>query len=203
MRSSLPFLVSLTTLASAISITQPALNSTYAAGSTITVNWTTVDTDPTTFSLYLWNFVYWPPTYSALALDIPTSELSHAVQIPCDATPEWGYQISGINGTNVYIIYAQSDRFFVSENLDAESCVDTTTATPSTCAAASTVYVTPGTVPKTIGWNSDYSHPVTLDHVPTPAPVASASSGPDDFHTVRVTTTLGVAGGEEDDCGSE
>ncbi|KAL7657247.1 hypothetical protein ACMYSQ_003436 [Aspergillus niger] len=147
MRSAIPFILSLGSLAAAISITEPTLNSTYAAGSTITVNWTTVDTDPTTFSLYLWNFVYWPPSYVPLALDIPTSDLSYPVQIPCDTDPEWGYQISGINGTNVYIIYAQSERFFVSDVANATECVDTSVTAPgasatSTCPAASTVYVT-------------------------------------------------------------
>ncbi|GLA26504.1 hypothetical protein M752DRAFT_336886 [Aspergillus phoenicis ATCC 13157] len=172
MRSVIPFILSLGSLAAAISITEPALKSTYAAGSTITVNWTT-----------------------------------------------WGYQISGINGTNVYIIYAQSEKFFISDVANATECVDTSVTAPgasatSTCPAASTVYVTvsptasrsalfhhnhhlehhllhdhfshlpapsatpapvissrsvkPGIVPKTIGWCSDYSHPVTLDKVPTP-----------------------------------
>lgn len=211
MRSVIPLLVSLCSLATAIEITSPAANSTYAAGSTVTVEWTSVDTDPTNFSLYLWNFVSWPPSYVPLALNVPTSDLLYSVQIPCDTNPEWGYQISGINGTNVYVIYAQGDKFTVSEPVQGTSCVDSTPVpTTSTCpsAAASTVYVTvsptgpssrhfhhsshvhphpspsttststsenvkPGIVPKTIGWCSDYSHPVTLDKVPTPTPSAA------------------------------
>ncbi|KAJ5999266.1 hypothetical protein N7451_007076 [Penicillium sp. IBT 35674x] len=208
MRSAIPLIVSFASLVAAIDITNPAANTTYAAGSTINVEWTSVDTDPTNFSLYLWNFVSWPPSYVPLAIDVPTSDLSHSVQIPCDTNPEWGYQISGINGTNVYIIYAQGDKFTVSDPVNSTACVDTTPlSTTSTCpsAAASTVYVTvsptgpssrpfhhhhhshvppapspstastftseyvkPGIVPKTIGWCSDYSHPVTLDKVPTP-----------------------------------
>ncbi|KAH1492510.1 hypothetical protein KXX06_002769, partial [Aspergillus fumigatus] len=118
MRSVIPLVVSLGSLAAAINITSPAANITYAAGSTVTVRWTSVDTDPTNFSLYLWNFVSWPPTYVPLALDIPTADLSYSVQIPCDTNPEWGYQISGINGTNVYIIFAQGDKFTVSEPVE-------------------------------------------------------------------------------------
>ncbi|KAJ5935087.1 hypothetical protein N7466_004634 [Penicillium verhagenii] len=213
MRSVIPLVVSLASLAAAIDITSPAANSTYAAGSTVNVEWTSVDTDPTNFSLYLWNFVSWPPSYVPLALDVPTSDLSYSVQIPCDTNPDWGYQISGINGTNVYIIYAQGDKFTVSDA--ASGCVDTASSATSTCpsAAASTVYVTvsptgpssrpfhhhphhshvlpspspstastlssgyvkPGIVPKTIGWCSDYSHPVTLDKVPTPTPSSDSS----------------------------
>ncbi|GKZ31983.1 hypothetical protein AbraIFM66950_000982 [Aspergillus brasiliensis] len=251
MRFSIPFIISLGSLAAAISITEPAANSTYAAGSTITVNWTTVDTDPTTFSLYLWNFVYWPPSYVPLAIDIPTSDLSYAVQIPCDTDPEWGYQISGINGTNVYIIYAQSEKFFVSDTANATDCVDANVTAPgglfptSTCPAASTVYVTvsptasssalfhhhnhhhdhsthllpappsstpapapassssrsvkPGIVPKTIGWCSDYSHPVTLDKVPTPTvalyeTVTVSKASTQDVSIVTATTTVSVVG---------
>jgi hypothetical protein len=211
MRSVISLLVFLCFQATAIEITSPAANSTLAAGSTVTVEWTSVDTDPTNFSLYLWNFVSWPPSYVPLALNVPTSDLFYSVQIPCDTNPEWGYQISGINGTNVYIIYAQGDKFAVSESVKGTSCVDTSPfPTTSTCtsAAASTVYVTvsptgpssrhfhhsshvhlhpspsttstftsenvkPGIVPKTIGWCSDYSHPVTLDKVPTPTPSAA------------------------------
>lgn len=80
-----------------------------------------------------------------------------------------------IIGTNVYVIYAQSDEFTVG----GDSCEDpVTTSTASTCAAAATVTVTvspahanattaPGLVPKTIGWCSGYSEPVTLAAVPT------------------------------------
>jgi hypothetical protein len=226
MRSVIPLIVSLASLVTAIQITSPAANTTYAAGSTITVDWTSVDTDPTNFSLYLWNFVSWPPSYVPLATDVLTSDLSHSVQIPCDTNPEWGYQISGINGTNVYIIYAQGDKFTVSKPVTA--CVDSgLLPTTSTCpsAATSTVYVTvsptspsssffnhhshvnhhthvlpapsssttstltsayvkPGIVPKTIGWCSDYSHPVTLDKVPTPTPSVANDSRESDISPV-------------------
>ncbi|RAL08535.1 GPI anchored serine-threonine rich family protein [Aspergillus homomorphus CBS 101889] len=278
MRLSTPaILASITTLASAISITRPGLNATYAAGSTITVNWTSVDTDPSHFSLYLWNFESWPPSYVPLAVDIATAELSHRVEIPCDTAPEWGYQISGINGTNVYIIYTQSEKFTVAEpvhpcteRVPSSSGVLSASRTPAaqpTCAAAptTTVYVTvsptgsssalhhhhhssyshhhhdhsasvsshvlpnatpavpvvvpvvtsrtktvkPGIVPKTIGWCSDYSHPVTLKDVPTPtAPVVEVSTGlttavvtaapsaGEEVVVQTVTTTISVAGEE-------
>ncbi|CDM31813.1 Cell wall beta-glucan synthesis [Penicillium roqueforti FM164] len=176
MRFVISLVVSLASLVAAIEITSPAANTTYAAGSTVNVEWTSVDTDPTNFSLYLWNFVSWPPSYVPLAIDVPTSDLSYSVQIPCETTPDWGYQISGINGTNVYIIYAQGEKFTVDNADNSTACVDTPLPTTSICpnAAASTVYVTPGIVPKTIGWCSDYSHPVTLDKVPAPTPTLSA-----------------------------
>lgn len=44
-------------LASAIQFTDPAANATLTKGSNFDLSWTTVDTDPTTFSVYLVNFV--------------------------------------------------------------------------------------------------------------------------------------------------
>ncbi|KAE8349999.1 Ser-Thr-rich glycosyl-phosphatidyl-inositol-anchored membrane family-domain-containing protein [Aspergillus coremiiformis] len=251
MRFLLPMSLVLTPLVSAINIMNPAANSTYAAGSTITVNWTTVDTDPSQFSLYLWNFVSWPPSYVPLAENVPTGARSYSVKIPCDTNPEWGYQISAINGTNVYIIHAQGERFTVSHRRNGTRCADSLPlSSPSTCSAAaavSTVYVTvsptgssshllhhsshgvysthaipapslstttassryvkPGIVPKTIGWCSDYSHPVTLDKVPTPTHTALSSTtaaamvttapgkvpSGGEVRVVTITTTVSVA----------
>ncbi|KAL3443589.1 Ser-Thr-rich glycosyl-phosphatidyl-inositol-anchored membrane family-domain-containing protein [Aspergillus insuetus] len=266
MIKSIPFALLLSSLAAAISITEPSENSTYAAGSTVTVKWSTVDTDPTTFSLFLWNFVSWPPTYVPLAYDIPTTDESHTVQIPCDTNPEWGYQLSAINGTNVYIIYAQGEKFSISAPTKGSNCVDTdpvpapfpvpsattcdattvyitvspsgstiphhshhhphhshpahapsvsstssatTTAAPSSSSSSSTSslapstshYTKPGNVPKTIGWCSDYSHPVTLDHPPAPtdAPVPPGTIGDDGLVTVVVTATVAVPAPEGDE----
>ncbi|KAL2784094.1 Ser-Thr-rich glycosyl-phosphatidyl-inositol-anchored membrane family-domain-containing protein [Aspergillus keveii] len=269
MIKSIPFALLLSSLAAAISITEPSENSTYAAGSKVTVKWSTVDTDPSTFSLFLWNFVSWPPTYVPLAYDIPTTDESHTVQIPCDTNPEWGYQLSAINGTNVYIIYAQGEKFSISAPEKSSNCVDTDPApapfpVPSaTTCDATTVYITvspsgstiphhshhhphhshpahapsvsstggatttaatavpsssssstsdssapstshytkPGNVPKTIGWCSDYSHPVTLDHPPAPtdAPVPPGTIGDDGLLTVVVTATVAVPAPEGDE----
>ncbi|KAL5341389.1 hypothetical protein BJX70DRAFT_395778 [Aspergillus crustosus] len=229
----------LNSLASAISIISPVANSTYAAGSSVTVKWTTVDTDPSVFSLYLWNFVSWPPSYIPLATDIPTADESHTVQIPCDTNPEWGYQ---------------GERFTVAPADEGEDCVDPVPVpepSPSeTTCGATTVYVTvsptasssptrspspapapsgphhhhhhhhhhnhpprpssattptatattssftkPGNVPKTIGWCSEYSHPVTLDRPPVPtAPVPTAvpEEGSGGLSTVVTTVTVAV-----------
>jgi hypothetical protein len=192
-------------MASAIKINTPIANSTQIAGGSTLVQWSTVDTDPDQFSIYLVNFVNWPPSYVPLALDVPTAAKAATVQIPCDTDPSWGYQINAINGTNVYVIYAQSSKFSVSPALS--KCVASTPTPPSTCAAPSTVtvtvsntglpsnssapssspaviptpssshYTSPGTVPKTIGWSSGYSNPVTIDHVPTPKPSLGNGKG--------------------------
>lgn len=191
MRFSLALFGLCASLASAIEILSPSVNSTQATCGKTVVKWSTVDTDPSTFSIYLVNFVNWPPSYVPLAYNVPTADKSYTVQIPADTDPSYGYQINAINGTNVYVIYAQSKKFSVSKGLT--NCVASNPT--STCPAPSTVTVTvsptglpsesspatpptttappenvkPGKVPKTIGWCSGYSSPVTLSNVPAPS----------------------------------
>lgn len=116
---------------------------------------------------------------------------------------------NAINGTNVYVIYAQTPKF----SITGDSCTDpvTTTATAPTCAAA-TVTVTvrgnssltsaaalaattlpssvtstfEGECPSTIGWSGNYSQPVTLSSTPHAgrAVVATATAS---------TETIGTA----------
>ena len=52
-------------------------------GSTATVTWTSVDTDPSTFSLYLWNFAVFPPYYAPVAFGVNTTSGTASVRIPC------------------------------------------------------------------------------------------------------------------------
>nr|KMM67368.1 hypothetical protein CPAG_03702 [Coccidioides posadasii RMSCC 3488] len=119
----LPIIFSiLAPLAAAIEITNPLSNTPVAAGQDVKVTWNFVDTDPHTLSLYLVNFVEYPPTYVPLAIDVKTHKAHHEVHVPCDTMPAHGYQINAINGTNVYVIYAQSEHFKVSEHREKGDC---------------------------------------------------------------------------------
>lgn len=80
-------------LAAAIQFTNPTANSTLTKGSTFDLTWTSVDTDPSTFSVYLVNFVNWPPYYEQLDLDLETSAGEASVRIPCDADSSYGFQL--------------------------------------------------------------------------------------------------------------
>lgn len=80
-------------LAAAISFTDPALNSTLTKGATFDLTWSSVDTDPTAFSVFLVNFVNWPPYYQALDLDLETTTGEASVRIPCDVDDSYGYQL--------------------------------------------------------------------------------------------------------------
>ncbi|KAJ8609281.1 hypothetical protein MRB53_039222 [Persea americana] len=68
-------IASLAACASAYKILTPTLNSTIAKGSTVNVQFSTVDTDPTTFSVYLVNFQtgHFPPDVISLAQNVQQS----------------------------------------------------------------------------------------------------------------------------------
>ncbi|KAL1836453.1 hypothetical protein VTJ49DRAFT_5141 [Mycothermus thermophilus] len=102
-------------LASAIHFLEPEADARLQKGQTYSVRWGSVDTDPSTFSIFLVNFVDWPPFYTQVASNVPTAAGETNVTIPCDASPSWGFQLNAINGTNIYVIYAQTSRFFVQD----------------------------------------------------------------------------------------
>jgi len=80
-------------LVSAIQFTEPTSNSTLKKGETYNVKWASVDTDPSKFSIFLVNFVDWPPFYTQVASDVPTSAGEHQVTVPCDVSSSWGFQL--------------------------------------------------------------------------------------------------------------
>jgi hypothetical protein len=80
-------------LVSAIEFLEPVTNSTLKKGQTYSVKWSSVDTDPTTFSIFLVNFVDWPPFYTQVASDVQTTEDEHQVTVPCDVNTSWGFQL--------------------------------------------------------------------------------------------------------------
>jgi len=124
-------------LVSAIQLIEPTANVTLTKGETIDLKWTTVDTDPSSFSIYLVNFVNWPPLAHPLVYDVETSAGEASVKIPCFPDNAWGYQLNAINGTNTYIIYAQTPKFYVG----GDACTDPE-PTPSCAAATVTVTAT-------------------------------------------------------------
>lgn len=80
-------------LAAAIAFSDPAENATLTRGATFDLSWTSVDTDPTAFSVYLVNFVNWPPYYQAVDFDLDTSTGEASVRVPCDVDDAYGYQL--------------------------------------------------------------------------------------------------------------
>lgn len=124
-------------LAHGIAFTSPAASDVVTRGAEVTATWTTVDTDPAVFSLYIWNFAAWPPYYEGLAYGVDTAAGEVTVRVPCHVSDGAGWQFTAINDTNVYVLYAQTAEF----NITGDACVDPTTS--AACyAPTSTVYVT-------------------------------------------------------------
>lgn len=115
--------------ASAFKVLTPALNSTVSKGSNVDVKWSSVDTDASTFSIYLVNFqtAHWPPTVLSLAQNVPHDLGSLSVRIPCDVSSDYGWQLNFINGTNTYVIYAQSPVFTLTGD-----CIEPTPSSSAT-----------------------------------------------------------------------
>ncbi|RKU40687.1 hypothetical protein DL546_000798 [Coniochaeta pulveracea] len=188
-------------LVAAIEFTDPAANATLTKGQNYDLTWSTVDTDPSLFSIYLVNFFNWPPSYQLLAENVETGSGAASVRVPCNIDNSWGYQFNAINGTNVYVIYAQTPKF----SIGGADCVDPTPA--ETCPPAATVTVsktlsvkasvttvitriTKAVCPATIGWSSGYDHPVTLTEVPHPPGVTAAPTGPAANENFATTSTI-------------
>ncbi|RAL63326.1 hypothetical protein DID88_003751 [Monilinia fructigena] len=112
--------------ASAYSVLTPTLNSTVTKGKSTKVTWSSVDTDASQFSIYLVNFKDWPPNRRLPRSKCPQEDKSVDVTIPCDLKSDYGWQINFINGTNTYVIYAQSHAFSLTG-----SCVDPLQLLPS------------------------------------------------------------------------
>ncbi|KAK4098605.1 hypothetical protein N658DRAFT_431786 [Parathielavia hyrcaniae] len=133
-------------LVAAIEFLEPVANSTLKKGDTYSIKWSSVDTDPTVFSLFLVNFVDWPPFYTQVASDVETSEGEHEVTVPCDVDSSWGFQFNAINGTNVYVIHAQTSEFFIEDGVCSGSGpvepITTTSAAPTCTATTVTETVT-------------------------------------------------------------
>lgn len=120
-----------------IAFTSPTSSDVITKGTEVTAKWTTVDTDPSVFSLYIWNFAAWPPYYEGLAYGVDTAAGEVTVRVPCHVSNGEGWQFTAINDTNVYVLYAQTDDF----NITGDACTDPTTS--AACyAPTSTVYVT-------------------------------------------------------------
>lgn len=66
-------------------------NLTFTKGDTVDVTWNIVDTDPKSFSLYLWEFEAFPPTYELVTYNVDTEAKQSSFTVPCrlNASPNW------------------------------------------------------------------------------------------------------------------
>ncbi|KAH6650516.1 Ser-Thr-rich glycosyl-phosphatidyl-inositol-anchored membrane family-domain-containing protein [Chaetomium tenue] len=201
-------------LVSAIQFQEPFANSTLKKGETYSVKWSSVDTDPTVFSIFLVNFVDWPPFYTQVASDVPTSEGEHQVTVPCDVNSSWGFQFNAINGTNVFVIHAQTPKFSIRDG-DCNGAGPITPPDESSChpvtvteTATTTVTVSPtcSVLPP-----SSEESATTVSVVPSVEPSAPSASIPSNPEPTEgsedaaepTVTSPPVVGGADDGSGED
>ncbi|KAJ5730949.1 uncharacterized protein N7483_005457 [Penicillium malachiteum] len=119
----------LTNKHSALSVTEPQKGSNIGPSSSVTVKWTSVDTDASHFDIYLVNNAVYPPVNKELAKDIETSKDSYTVNIG-DVPNGHGYQINLVSDASMNTgILAQTGQFNVTDSSETSSSSTTSSAT--------------------------------------------------------------------------
>ncbi|KAF3764276.1 hypothetical protein M406DRAFT_259910 [Cryphonectria parasitica EP155] len=109
MVSSITTLLALASAAAALQVTSPTSDSVWTVGDSQTVTWDSVDSDQSTFDIYLSNMVEYPSVTVLLASDISSSDGSATID-GSKLTAGNSFTINFTNGTKTEQIYAQSVR---------------------------------------------------------------------------------------------
>lgn len=87
-------------LAQAIRFTYPepaenaySVDLSFKQGDTMNVTWGTVPTDPEKSSIYLWEFVNYPPAYELVAYNVETDAGEASFKIPCHIKASSNWQL--------------------------------------------------------------------------------------------------------------
>lgn len=148
----LSYAVSLLPLAAsvgALQVTSPKKGEDVDLSKSFTVKWDAVDTDPSSFDLYIVNNAVYPSVEQKIASDVDSSKGSYDVSGLSDLTNGKGYQINFLsNSAQNSGILAQSQQFNVEGSSESTS---TTTASESktTTSATGTSTATTGTASST------------------------------------------------------
>ncbi|KAB8070317.1 Ser-Thr-rich glycosyl-phosphatidyl-inositol-anchored membrane family-domain-containing protein [Aspergillus leporis] len=143
----LSYAVSLLPLAAsvgALQVTSPKKGDDVDLSDSFTVKWDSVDTDPSSFDLYIVNNAVYPNVEQKIASDVDTTKGSYSVSGLSGLTDGKGYQINFLsNSAKNSGILAQSQQFNgegASESSSSASATETkTTASSTGTSTASTV----------------------------------------------------------------
>ncbi|KAE8156840.1 Ser-Thr-rich glycosyl-phosphatidyl-inositol-anchored membrane family-domain-containing protein [Aspergillus tamarii] len=143
----LSYAVSLLPLAAsvgALQVTSPKKGEDVDLSKSFTVKWDAVDTDPSSFDLYIVNNAVYPSVEQKIASDVDSSKGSYDVSGLSDLTNGKGYQINFLsNSAQNSGILAQSQQFNVEGSSESTS---TTTASESKTTTSATGTSTATTV---------------------------------------------------------
>ncbi|KAJ5167848.1 uncharacterized protein N7482_003442 [Penicillium canariense] len=138
----LSFVLSLMPLAGfvgALHVTEPEEGADVKASSSLTVKWTSVNTDASSFNLYLVNNAVYPPVSKKLATDVETSKGSYTIDNIGSVTAGHGYQINLQSDVSQDTgILAQSQQFNVTGSSQSSSASGSTSSSSTTSTSGST-----------------------------------------------------------------
>ncbi|KAA8645025.1 hypothetical protein EYZ11_012467 [Aspergillus tanneri] len=171
----------------ALSVTSPEKGADIDASGSFTVKWSSVDTDPSTFDLYLVNNAVYPSVEKKIASNIDTSKGSYTVDGISGLTDGKGYQISLLSnsGRNTGIL-AQSEQFKVAGG--SESSSTSTSASASSFSASTGSSSTRTSVPT--GTSTG-----TLSKATKTSSITSAKSSSTSYSSATASSTGAAANG--------
>jgi len=139
-------IVALAAAAAALQITSPGDGAQVDLTKSNDVEWTSVNTDPSTFNLVLVNNAVFPTVQISVAQGVQTSAGSYSISGIKGVSAGNGYQINFVSTTNSGIL-AQSQQFTVVSSgsaTSAGSTSSTSTGTSSSTSTSSTTWATSG-----------------------------------------------------------
>ncbi|PWY72967.1 hypothetical protein BO70DRAFT_389274 [Aspergillus heteromorphus CBS 117.55] len=132
-------LLPLAAFVGALNVTSPTKGEDVDLSKSFTVTWTSVDTDPTSFNIYLVNNAIYPSVDTKLASDVETSKGSYTISSVSGVTDGDGYQINLMSdSTQNTGILAQSNQFTVDGSASSSSSSTLSTSASSTGTSSST-----------------------------------------------------------------
>ncbi|OJJ30457.1 hypothetical protein ASPWEDRAFT_713709 [Aspergillus wentii DTO 134E9] len=135
MRFTLASIVAFVASAAAVSVTSPTKNEDVDLSNGVTIKWSSVSSDPSSFSIYLVNMNSYPNVDKLIADDVKTSDGSYTIDSLSGIDNGSGFQINLISKDPKNSgILAQSQQFNVESSSSSSS---TTTAASSTSTATS------------------------------------------------------------------
>ncbi|KAL3440374.1 Ser-Thr-rich glycosyl-phosphatidyl-inositol-anchored membrane family-domain-containing protein [Aspergillus insuetus] len=177
--------------AGALKVTEPKKNVEIDPSSSFTVKWDSVNTDPTSFDLYLVNNAVYPPVDKKIATDVDTSDGSYTVDSISGLADGPGYQINLFsNEEHNTGILAQSQQFNVTGSDDSSS--SSSSATPTTT-STSTSSTSTGTSTTTSTETDSESSSSTASTSLTTGASTTTSASSSESSSAAASTTSGAA----------
>ncbi|KAE8420216.1 Ser-Thr-rich glycosyl-phosphatidyl-inositol-anchored membrane family-domain-containing protein [Aspergillus pseudocaelatus] len=181
----LSYAVSLLPLAAsvgALQVTSPKKGEDVDLSKSFTVKWDAVDTDPSSFDLYIVNNAVYPSVEQKIASDVDSSKGSYDVSGLSDLTNGKGYQINFLsNSAKNSGILAQSQQFNVEGSSESTSTA-TASESKTTTSATGTSTATTGTASSTKTSSSE-----------TTETASSSSTGLTTITSTGTQTSTGVS----------